>query len=301
MKLRTWKNFFKEALQNIFRNKVMSLASIIAIMSALFILGVILILVFNLDHIAGDMESKVEITIFLDKSASYNRSKAVMEEIKALDGVFEVEYVSKEEGLAKWKDDLGEQGDLLDGYDENTNPLPDKLILRIEKPDYVDNIISKTHTIPEVDKVNYSKEVIDTISSVVRTTRTVGLWLVLLLIVIAMIIINNTVKITVHSRRREINTMKYIGATNSYIRWPFIIEGFSLGFFASIIAGVIVIGGYSLLLGNSGFVGGYSFMGIFKLLPLESILYQIGAIFLLLGSGVGIIASIFSVQRYLKV
>ncbi|MFY9176706.1 MAG: permease-like cell division protein FtsX, partial [Caldicoprobacterales bacterium] len=227
MKLRTYKNFFKEALRNIFRNRVMSLASIVAIMSALFILGVVLILAFNLEHIAGGLESKVEISVFLDKDIGSNQARAVVEQIEKNDGIYEIEFISKEEGLAQWKKELGEKGDLLEGYEGNNNPLPDKLILRIEKPEYVDGIISILNDIPEVDKVNYSQEVVDSISRIVQTTRLVGLLLMLMLIIIAMIIINNTIKINVYSRRREIRIMKYIGATDSYIRWPYIIEGFT--------------------------------------------------------------------------
>lgn len=302
MKIRTFGKFYKEAVRNIFRNRVMSFASIVAIMSALFILGVVLILAFNLEHIAGGIESKVEVTIFLDKSLGSSQTEAVKNQVEGLSGVYEVDFVSKEKGLAEWKEDLGEKGGLLDGYEGKTNPLPDKLILKVEKPEYVDGIISEIHAIPEVDKVNYSREVVDTIDRVVKTTRIVGLLLMALLIVVAMIIINNTIKITVYSRRREINIMKYIGATDSYIRWPYIIEGFTLGMFAAVFAGVLVFSGYNLLLSRSGLLsGGSSFLSLFKLLPIEGMIYEIGLIFMLVGCGVGVMASIFSTRKHLKV
>ena len=302
MKLRTFKNFFKEALRNIFRNRVMSVASIVAIMSALFILGVVLILAFNLEHIAGGLESKVEVTVFLDKDVGSNQSRAVVSQIEEIDGIYEVEFISKDKGLAQWKKELGEKGDLLEGYEGNNNPLPDKLILRIEKPEYVDSIISKINDIPEVDKVNYSQEVVESISKIVNTTRLVGLLLMIMLIIIAMIIINNTVRINVYSRRREISIMKYIGATDSYIRWPYIIEGFTIGVIAAILAGALVVGGYNLLLNRAGqMVGNHSFLNLFELLPIEKMIYYIGLAFLLVGCGVGIIASIISTRKYLKV
>ncbi len=302
MKIRTFRKFFKEGVKNIFRNRVMSFASIAAIMSALFILGVVLILALNLEHIAGGIESKVEITIFLDKSLGIAQTRAVINQVENFDGVYEVVYISKEEGLAEWKQDLGEKGSLLEGYEGRSNPLPDKLILKIEKPEYVEGIITKVRAIPEVDKVNYSREVVDTISKIVRTARIVGLVIVILLIAVAMIIINNTIKITVYSRRREINIMKYIGATDSYIRWPYIIEGFTLGVFAAILAGALVFGGYKFILNKGGLLSGdNSFLSVFKLLPMEMMLYDIGLIFLLVGCGVGVLASILSTKKHLNV
>lgn len=302
MKIRTFKNFFKDAIQNIFRNRVLAFASILAIMAALFILGVVIVLVFNLQHIAGGMESKVEITVFLDNVIGKAQSRAVVNQVESLEGIYEVDFIPKEEGLAGWKKDLGEKGDLLDGYEGKTNPLPDKLVLKVEKPEYVDDLIPKLKAIPEVDKVNYSKEVVETIDKMVKTARLVGFWLMVLLIAVAMTIINNTVKLTVYSRRREINIMKYIGATDSYIRWPFIIEGFTIGILAAILAGALVVGGYELLLNRSHFLAGnYSFVNIFQPLPMEGMIYDIGLIFLLVGSGVGILASIFSTRKHLKV
>ncbi|NLI61470.1 MAG: ABC transporter permease [Clostridiales bacterium] len=301
MKLRTYKNFFRESIRNIFRNRVMSFASVVAIMSALFILGLVLILAFNLEHIAGGLESKVEITAFLHTSVGSAQSRAVIDQVEKLDGVHEVEFISKEQGLAEWKENLGEKGVLLEGYEGKTNPLPDKLILRIEKPEYVGSIIPSINAIPEVDKVNYSREVVDTIGKVVRIARLVGLLLMLSLMIVAMVIINNTIKINVYSRRREITIMKYIGATDSYIRWPYIIEGFTLGIIAAFFAGVLVIGGYNLLLSRGGQLGGsYGFLSLFQLLPIEGLIYDIVLAFLLVGCGVGVIASILSTGKHLK-
>ncbi|MGB4368439.1 MAG: FtsX-like permease family protein, partial [Caldicoprobacterales bacterium] len=116
-----------------------------------------------------------------------------------------------------------------------------------------------------------------------------------------MIIINNTIKINVYSRRREIRIMKYIGATDSYIRWPYIIEGFTLGIFAAFFAGALVIGGYNLLLSRAGqMAGNYAFFNLFQLLPTEKMIYDISLTFLLVGCGVGIIASIISTRKHLK-
>ena len=150
--------------------------------------------------------------------------------------------------------------------------------------------------------MNYSKEVVETIDKIVKTARIVGMWFMVILFIVAMVIINNAVKMTVYTRRNEINIMKYIGATNSYIRWPFIIEGFTLGVIAAILAGGLVAGVYNLLLDKSAqMVGGQGFVSLFQPIPMEGFMYEIGLIFLLVGSGVGILASMFSIRKHLKV
>ncbi len=151
--------------------------------------------------------------------------------------------------------------------------------------------------------MNYSKEVAEGLGKVVRTVRLVGLILVLVLAVIAAIIINNTVRLTVYSRRREINIMKYIGATDWYIRWPFIIEGFTIGVTGSLIAIAVIIPLYKYALGK--FAGQHMaegfFVNIFKLLPVDSVIYDVLLVFILVGVSVGVIGSIMSIRKHLKV
>ena len=150
--------------------------------------------------------------------------------------------------------------------------------------------------------MQYSKDVVESIGKIASTTRLIGLTIVILLIVMAMIIIHNTIRISVFSRRKEINIMKYIGATDWYIRWPFLIEGLVLGLLGALVSGGLTAGVYSLLLNRlNGTQIQNNFLSMFQMLPLESILFQIIGLFLLIGGIVGITASMLSVRKHLRV
>ncbi|HHW70808.1 MAG TPA: ABC transporter permease [Clostridiales bacterium] len=303
MKIRTWCSFLKQGVKNAFGNKTMSVASIVAITAALCVLGVVMLIVLNLNYLMDDLESKLEVTVFLEKDVKDSDIKSIEKTIKSWEGVNEIEFVSKASALTKWKEELGDKAYLLDGYEGEENPLPDSFVIEIEKPEYTENIALKAQKLPRVMKVNYSKEVAEGLGKVVRTVRLVGLILVLVLAVIAAIIINNTVRLTVYSRRREINIMKYIGATDWYIRWPFIIEGFTIGVTGSLIAIAVIIPLYKYALGK--FAGQHMaegfFVNIFKLLPVEAVIYDVLLVFILVGVSVGVIGSIMSIRKHLKV
>jgi cell division transport system permease protein len=199
----------------------MSLASISAITAALFVLGLILAVIMNLSNIVSGLESKVEVTIFLKKDTQTSDIQAMEQQIKGWDGIKEWDFISKAEALETWREEWGDKRYLLDGYNSENNPLPDSFLIRVEKPDYVDGIVAQARNFKAAEKVQYSKDVVDSISNIAATTRLIGMIIVILLIVMAMIIIHNTIRISVYSRRREVNIMKYIGATDWYIRCPF--------------------------------------------------------------------------------
>ena len=302
MKFRTWDDMLKQGFRNVFRNRVMSLASISAITAALFVLGLILAVIMNLSNIVSGLESKVEVTIFLKKDTQTSDIQAMEQQIKGWDGIKEWDFISKAEALETWREEWGDKRYLLDGYNSENNPLPDSFLIRVEKPDYVDGIVAQARNFKAAEKVQYSKDVVDSISNIAATTRLIGMIIVILLIVMAMIIIHNTIRISVYSRRREVNIMKYIGATDWYIRWPFLIEGLVLGLLGALVSGGLTAGVYSLLMNRlSGSRIQNNFLSMFQMLPLDRIIFQIVGLFLLVGSVVGIAASMLSIRKHLRV
>jgi len=280
----------------------MSLASISAIAAALFVLGIIVALVMNFNSMISNLESQVEVTIFLKSDVSRSDINSIEQKIKSWDGVSECEFISKQEALNKWKEEWGDKKYLLDGYHAHNNPLPDSFQVTAEKPEFVENIVNNADGLPAVEKVQYSKDVVDSIAGIASTTRLFGLFIVGVLIIMAMIIIHNTVRISVYSRRREINIMKYIGATDWYIRWPFLMEGALLGFFGAVISAGLVAAMYSMVenrLGGSLIEN--NLLSLFQLLPLDKILYPITVLFLLVGGIIGMIASMLSMRKHLRV
>lgn len=303
MKARTWKSFFKQGIKNAFGNKTMSAASIIAITAALCVLGVVMLIALNLNYLMDDLEAKSEVTVFMQKDTKDSEIKTIEEKIRQWDGVREVEFISKSKALDKWREDLEDKAYLLEGYDGEKNPLPHSFVIGIQKPEYTEEIALKAEQLPQVMKVNYSKEVAESLGKVVHTVRLVGFVVVLILAGIAAIIIHNTVRLTVYSRRREINIMKYIGATDWYIRWPFIIEGFTIGMTGSLIAAAVILPLYQYVLNNlveQHLMEGF-FANIFRLLPLGDVVSSILAVFILVGVSVGIIGSGISTGKHLKV
>ena len=303
MKLRTWRNFFKQGIKNAFGNKTMSLASIVAITAALCVLGIVMLIALNLNYLMGDLESKSEVTVFLDNNTKISDIKIIEESIGKWEGVRDVEFVSNAKALKKWREDLEDKAYLLEGYDGTKNPLPHSLIIGIERPEYIEEIALKAGQMSQVIKVNYSEEVAKSLGKIIYTVRLIGFLIVLILAIIAAIIIQNTVKLTVYSRRREINIMKYIGATDWYIRWPFIIEGFTIGMTGSLIAAAVILPLYKYFLNslfNQSLVEDF-FSNIFRVLPLQAVAGDVFAAFILVGVVVGVIASGISTGKHLKV
>jgi len=302
LKIRTWRLMAGQGFRNVFRNRIMSLASISAIAAALFVLGLVLAMVLNFNNIISGLESKVEITVFLKDNVQSHEIEAMSRQLNDWEGIKEWKFVSRDEALENWREEWGEQKYLLDGYTAENNPLPDSFHITVENPDYVTEMVEKLRKLTKVEVVQYSKDVVDTITRIANATRILGLAVVVILIIMAMIIIHNTIRISVYSRRREINIMKYIGATDWYIRWPFIMEGISLGIMGAVIAGSLTAGIYYLLVqqvAESPMEG--NILSLLQLLPLESIIYQIVGLFLLVGSVVGVIASVLSIRKHLRV
>jgi cell division transport system permease protein len=302
MRLRNWRFFIRQGFQNIRRNWVMSLASIVAILVALFVLSLVLIVAMNLESMVQGIESKMEVTIYLKDDISYQERCNTETKIKSWEGVYDVVFVSKQEALAKWKQELGDKGSLLDGYAGENNPLPDSFILKIEKPEYVEGVVEEARALPAVESVNYSSQVTEFIGWITKGVRFIGTAIVIILAVVAVIIISNTIRLTVYSRRREINIMKYIGATDWFIRWPFIIEGFIIGIVGALASTALVAGVYKFFMDKSGYLSmRWGYLGIINFLPWDIMICYALEVSLLVGACVGVISSCISIGKHLKV
>lgn len=302
MSFRSLGFYIRSGLQNILRNRVMSLSSITAIMVALFVLGLVLVIAANLDVMVEGMESKMEITIYLRDGTTHSQRLIIENSIKSWEGVYDIVFVSKQEALTKWKAELGDKGRLLEGYSGANNPLPDSFIVKIQKPEYVEAIVEQASALPAVEDINYSSQVAEFIGGFAKGIRIFGALIVTVLAVVAVVVISNTVRLTVYSRRREINIMKYIGATDWFIRWPFIIEGIVLGMIGALLSTSLVAGAYKFLIDRSGYINvKWGYLGIFELLPMNEVVFPILTISLAVGACVGITASCISVGKHLKV
>ncbi|MEQ8155105.1 MAG: permease-like cell division protein FtsX [Clostridiaceae bacterium] len=247
MKLSSIKYFIADALKSIKRNKTISLASMATVLMTLLIFGVFLLTALNVNKGVKDIESKIEIKVFLKDGITKSAQNDIEIKLKEQPGVKDVVYESKDQALEKFKDQLNEYQDLLSGYTKETNPLPASFLVSLEKPDYAKDVESSVKDMTGVENIGNDQDIINKISSFTNAIRWVGVVLFIILVAVSLFLIMNTIKLTVFSRRREIGIMKFVGATDWFIRWPFIIEGILIGFTGAILSTLALFFSYKAL------------------------------------------------------
>lgn len=304
MKISTFGRHIREGSRNIIRNGWMTVASVSAISISLFILGVFLLLAVNVNYLSQQVENKVEIKVFLDVNIAQEAVAKLRTDIQSIDGVSEVIFVSKDEGLKQMREKMGESGkQYLEGMDGENNPLNDGYTVRVKDPRQVAQVsdaisaLNNGKTPKPIVKVTYGQDMVENLFKVTSMIRNVGLVLVGCLALTAMFLISNTIKLTIMARNREIKIMKLVGATNSFIRWPFFIEGSLLGLIGSMIPAGVLAYGYWELIGSSR---SSLETVMLELKPFDEIYLQLILILLGIGIGIGIWGSLLSVRKYLR-
>ncbi|TKH45541.1 permease-like cell division protein FtsX [Paenibacillus sp. FSL R10-2782] len=305
MTFNTFLRHVREGFKNIFRNGWMSVASVTSIVVSLLILGVFIMLVLNVNSLADQADSQVEVNVFLELNVEQSMRETLQKEIAAMPEISKATFVTKAQGLEELRKDLGDSGkELLEGFDKDSNPLPDKIVVEVIEPTtvpFVAEKIEKLNTIhPEkpILKVRYGKGTVETLFTITKLIRNVGFVFVAGLGLMSMFLISNTIRVTILARRKEIGIMKLVGATNFFIRWPFFIEGALIGLIGSVITVGILFSGYQRLLTA---VQGDIALNMLKLMPLEGIWIQLSALLIILGMLVGIVGSTLSMRKFLKV
>ncbi|WP_010098505.1 permease-like cell division protein FtsX [Ornithinibacillus scapharcae] len=297
MKARTIKRHFREGLKNIFRNGWMTVASVGAVTMTLLLVGAFLGLILNLNHMAGKIEDDVVVKVLIDLTADDEQVIALGEEIEKIPGVATVLFSSKDEELSSLIDSMGEGGDVWELY-EQENPLNHAYIIKADEPQATQQIADEVVNFDHVESVTYGQEVAQNLFKFTSFARTIGIILIAGLVLTAIFLISNTIKLTIMARSREIGIMKLVGATNGFIRGPFFVEGMLLGVLGSIIPIVGVLVGYKLIESS---IGGMSSIGFVEILPFNPFAWQLALIILVVGAGIGIWGSLMSVRKFLKV
>jgi cell division transport system permease protein len=297
MKARTIKRHFREGVKNILRNGWMTVASVGAVTVTLLLVGAFLGLILNLNHMAEKIEEDVVVKVLIDLAADEEKVIELGQEIEKLPGVSNVLFSSKEEELTSLIESMGEGGEVWSLY-EQENPLNHAYIIKADDPHETQAIATAVEKLDGVDSVTYGQEVAQNLFKFTDYARTIGIILIAGLVLTAIFLISNTIKLTIMARSREIGIMKLVGATNGFIRGPFFIEGLLLGVLGSIIPIVAVLGGYKFIESS---VGGMSSIGFVEILPFNPFAWQLSLIILLIGAGIGMWGSLMSVRKFLKV
>ena len=295
MKLQTSEYFIQEVFRSLRRNNWMSFASIGTVAVSLFVLGVFLLLVLNMNRMASALESQVQISVYLEDGLSADDRKDIASDIEALQGIESIRYISKDEAKARLEDRLGDQKYLLDALGDK-NPLPDSFEVVVKSPDLVETAAKAIDRMDGVQEAKYGQDVIEHLFAITRLIRIFGLVLMVLLAGATLFIISNTIRLTVFARRKEIAIMKYVGATDWFIRWPFLLEGMVLGFVGGVIAAVALRSFYAAMAAKIT-----DTLTFFPLMPQYPSMNYITVALLLTGMAIGTLGSALSLKRFLKV
>ncbi len=291
MSINTVEYFIREVIHSLRRNNWMSVASIGTVAVSLFIFGMFLMLVMNMNKMVDAMESQVQIMVYLEDDFSRDDARELEVDLKKMQGVEKVTFVPKEEAMEKFKD----QKTLLDALDE-TNPLPDSFEVMVLQPEMVKTAAENIEKFEGVDSAKYGQDVMEHLFDITRLIRIFGFALMMVLALATLFIISNTIRLTVFARRKEIAIMKYVGATDWFIRWPFVLEGIVMGFLGSLIASVVLRFTYSGITAKI-----YDTLAFFPLIPEEPFLNYVTMIVVIGGMIMGAIGSTVSIKRFLKV
>ena len=287
----------KQGIKGFFASKTMSTISIISVTSSLIILGIILSMFLNVNNVIQVTKDEVnEIRVMIDENASDDTVSALQEQIKSTKGVKSVEYKSKEDLFEEMKVSMGEDNNLLEGID---NPLEDNYIVTIENPDTIKSISSQIVTMEGVSDTEYYEDIITNFITVSDSIKKFGSILIICLLLTCLAIIGNTIKGRVHSKKEEIKVLKYVGASDGFVIAPFIIEGVIIGILGAIIALIICLSMYGYIMSKTSLVG----ISILSdmVLPLSNVALPIILVLSITGVSIGILGSLISVRKYIRV
>ncbi len=286
----------KQGFLQIFRNRGMSLASIFSILAMLLILGMFFVITVNINMFTEVVKQDYDqIEVFLLDDTDKTEAEALMEQISSREGVTDVQYRSKAEALEVLKERWGESGYLLDSLGEN--PLPASILISVESLDNAGAVAAYAGTLEGIEDVQYYQETVEKLTKITNFLQIGALIIMAFLVVVSVVVVSNTVKLTVFARAKEIRIMKYVGATNWFIRGPFLAEGIIIGMLAALLSTGLIALIYRELIATIG----PQVLAIVSM-PLISTEYLTGnmlIIFLALGMSIGACGSIISMRKFL--
>ncbi len=295
MKLRTGEYFIQEVFRSLRRNNWMSFASIGTVAVSLFVLGVFLILVLNMNRMASMLESQVQISVYLQDDVKKSDRIDLQSDIEKMQGIDTVKFVDKDAAKERLSERLGDQKYLLDALGDK-NPLPDSFEVTVKTPEMVETAAKAIERMEGVESAKYGQDVVEHLFDITRLMRIFGLVLMLLLAGATIFIISNTIRLTVFARRKEIAIMKYVGATDWFIRWPFLMEGIVLGCIGGILSALALRSFYAAMAAKI-----YNTLAFFPLMPQYPFMNYVTVAIIISGMFIGAIGSAFSLKRFLEV
>ena len=295
MRFSTKQYFIKETYKSIRRNGFMSFASISTVAVSLLVLGMFLMIFLNTNNLAQYLENQVQISVYMQDSATDKELASVKDKLTKMPCVVKVTQVNKQQALERFKKRLGDQEQLLNSLGKE-NPFPNSFEVQVDNPDRIKVLTPQIGQLPKVETAKFGQEVVEHLFQLTKILRLGGIVLVVFLAMATLFIISNTIRLTVFARRKEVIIMKYVGATDWFIRWPFLLEGMTLGFFGAVVAFVLINSIYASLLDRI-----HATLAFLPLLPTSPLLLYVDLFLLAAGTGIGALGSYISLRKFLRV
>ena len=295
MNFSTKEYFIRETYKSIRRNGFMSFASISTVAVALMVLGIFLLIFLNTNNLAKHLESQVQVSVYMQDDANQDELADMKTKLEKMEGVVKVTAVTKAEALQRFKERLGDQQKILDSLGGD-NPFPNSFDVQVKSPDAIKGITDKISALPKVETARFGQEVVEHLFYLTKVMRFGGVALVIFLAAGTLFIISNTIRLTVFARRKEVVIMKYVGANDWFIRWPFLLEGMTLGFLGAVIANFFLNISYSALLSTV-----HKTLAFLPLVPAKPLMTYVTIFMLIIGTAIGALGSYISLRRFLRV
>ena len=286
------------AFKSVIRNFSLSLASISCIIITLIIVSFAILLSFNVNNFTKDIESDLTIVLFAKKEATEENIEALKISIEAVPNIKETVYKSKNEIKENMKTENDAFNKIMSEWTEEDNPLQACFILTVENIEKITETATTLKNLEHVDIVKYGEGMVEELVSIFNIVKRVTIFAVIALVFVTAFLISNTIKITIYSRKNEIDIMRLVGTSNTVIKLPFLFEGLFLGLVGSIIPVLVTIYGYVFFYDK---MGGVMFTNIISLINPYNFVFQVSGVLLLIGAIVGMYGSYKSVRKYLKI
>ena len=241
MTINTLKYYIIDALKSLKRNATISLASAVTVTATMVILGVFILLMQNVNLGMSNLESKIQVQVFLKEGISRTDQENIEQKLNEISGVKNIKFEDKSKALEKFSEQVSKDDEsLLNNYNDSNNPLPNSYIVNLENPEVSKQVVSSLDNLEGIESVGNDRDFTDKIISISKSVKWIGIALSIIMVSVSVFLISNTIKLAIYSRRKEIGIMKFVGATDWFIRWPFVIEGAVIGLLGTIGANTLL-------------------------------------------------------------
>ncbi|MCI8775793.1 MAG: ABC transporter permease [Oscillospiraceae bacterium] len=301
MKLSGVRYLTKQGFDNVWKNRMMAFASFCVLLVSILLVGLSILFYVNLNSIIGGIENKNEIIVFLDEDITKQQTDEVGKKLKQMDNIKSISFYSKKQAFDDMKSSMAEYEEIFDSLGDD-NPLIDSYRVKIKDISQTDATVDSLNEIDHVYRIRAPYDFVNILSEMKKIVTIIATAIIVALAIVSMVIISNTTKASVFARRNEISIMKYVGATNAFIRIPFFVEGMITGIIAGMVATLITWMGYDAVVELlTKEVNILNIIGMGSIIPFAEIAFKVAGLYIIAGALVGAVGSVLSTRKHLNV